>query len=93
MFLSFYTSSDAIAKVPDMNLYVVMPTPRTRPQWFMPLFAEVCKLVLSNVKSYLTPIKAMRAFPLSLSDLDSDGVHLNSVSGLPYVQGVIDDAR
>lgn len=49
--------------------------------------------MLSNIKSYRTPIRAMRALPLSLADLDSDGVHLNALAGLPYVQGLIDDAR
>ena len=88
-----FFQSDAISKVQDMNLYVAMPTPRTKPQWFMPFFTEICKLILSNVRSFLVPIKAMRAPQLSLSDLDSDGVHLNSIAGLPYIQGLIDDAR
>lgn len=74
-------------------MFVVMPLPRTRPQWYMPILTDICKIVIANVKSFLTPIRVMPATTLSFSDLDSDGVHLNAIIGLPYVQGLIDNAR
>lgn len=74
-------------------MYIAMPTPRTKPQWVVSLYTPMCKLLLGWIKDSLAPIRPLPAQTISVTDLDSDGIHLNGVIGVPYVQGILDSAR
>lgn len=82
-----------IAAAPDPSYYLAMPTVRTQPQWFLAMQADISQLIFSCLKKLGIPLTPLQSLPLSGHDLDSDGVHLNALAGLKYVQSLIDQPR
>lgn len=79
--------------VQDPSYFLAMPTVRSRPEWFVSLHSDLARLVLKHLKRLQPAPRPLRAFPMSGRDLDSDGIHLNAVSGIPYVQFLVDQPR
>lgn len=79
--------------VPDPSYFLAMPTIRSRPEWFINLHPGLAQVILKHLKRLRPAPQPLRAFPMSGRDLDSDGIHLNAVSGIPYVQFLVDQPR
>lgn len=82
-----------MAAIPDPSYYLAMPTVRSRPEWFLPMHLDLTKMILANLKTVNPAPQPLRAFALSGQDLDSDGIHLNALAGITYVQFLIDQPR
>lgn len=79
--------------MPDPSYYLAMPTVRTQPLWFLPMQSDITQLIFGCLRMMRLPMTPLPALPLSGQDLDSDGVHLNALSGLKYVMHLIDQPR
>lgn len=79
--------------MPDPTYYLAMPTVRTQPQWFLPMYADINNLIFGCIKKMGLPITPLKALAISGQDLDSDGIHLNALAGLKYVMHLIDQPR
>lgn len=82
-----------MAEVQDPSYFIAMPTVRTRPEWFLPLLPELPDLILKNIRKLRLPLRPLPSFQMSGNDLDSDGIHLNALAGITYVQFLIDKPR
>lgn len=85
--------STAMAAIQGPGYFLAMPTVRSRPEWFLPVHPDLTQIILANLKSTRPSPSPLRAFPMCGRDLDSDGIHLNGSSGIPYVQFLVDQPR
>lgn len=80
-------------RVPEPSYYVAMPTLRTRPEWYPSINAELASMVVRILKTLRPSPRPLPAFLMSGQDLDTDGIHLNALAGMTYVQHLIDKPR
>lgn len=89
----FLLYSQVMTDVQDPSYYLAMPTARTRPEWFMPLLAEMPDIILKHLRKIRPSPRPLPSFMMSGNDLDSDGIHLNALAGITYVQFLVDKPR
>lgn len=79
-----------LGRHPEMNVVIVPPLPRLVPDWFnsyLPCFTTYLVSAVSRCQS--SRLQVMAPFVALPSSFDSDGVHLNSASGLCFIQFLI----
>jgi hypothetical protein len=75
---------------PEVNVVIVPPLPRLVPDWFnsyLPCFTTYLVGAVSRCQS--PRLQVMAPFVALPSSFESDGVHLNSASGLCFIQFLI----
>lgn len=82
-----------MTSVPDPSYFIALPTIRTRPDWYVPMHPELSDLISKCLRNVLPSPRPLRAFLMSGRDLDSDGIHLNAISGMAYVQFLVNQPR
>jgi len=89
---SFHYSA-AIEKTPEPSYFLAAPTSRTRPSWYLPLLPEIITSITKALRLHSPNLLTLKAFKVDKADLDSDGVHLNALSGMDYVLHLLNEPR
>jgi len=88
-----FTYSAAIDKTPEPSYFLASPTTRTRPSWYLPLMSDIISLITKALRMHTPNLLTLRAFKANKVDLDSDGVHLNALTGMDYVLHLLNEPR
>lgn len=82
-----------IANSPEPSYYLAAPTIRTRPSWYLPILPDILTSLSRALRMHKPGLMSLKAFRVNKSDLDTDGVHLNALSGLDYVLHLLNEPR
>jgi len=92
-FLYFIYSRELISSYPKPSYYLAAPTIRTRPSWYLNLLPDVTQMLTRSLIHHSPNLLSLKAFQCTAKDLDSDGVHFSTLTGLSYVNHLLEQPR
>jgi len=84
---------DLITALPKPSYFLAAPTVRTRPQWYLDLFPDITQMLSKALLFHHPNLTTLKTFHCSPSDLESDGMHLNTLSGIAYVNFLVEQPK
>jgi len=73
--------------------FLAPPNVRTTPKWYGKLQPRITRLVYKNLKEIQPRVIPLPSYLMDCGGLDSDGIHLNAVTGYEYVIHLMDKSR